>query len=453
MPNTISFGTPSAKQEQFLTARERYVAYGGARGGGKSWALRFKLVVLCLKKPGIRCLLIRRTYAELKENHINVLRKLIPAELARYRESDKVFSFACGSVLKLGYMDSESDVLQYQGQEYDIIALDEATQLTEYQFQTLKGCLRGANAFPKRMYLTCNPGGVGHGWVKRLFIDRDYRQGETPEDYRFIQALLYDNEPLMRKDPEYEKGLKSLPEDIQQAWLYGKWDVFDGQFFKEFDRSIHVVEPFAVPEHWNLYRAFDYGLDMLACLWVAVDTCGNAYVYRELNKSGLVVSEAAAEIRSHTPQGERIRETYCPPDMWSRQKDSGKTMAELFFAGGIDIVAASSDRHQGWLQVKEALRVFDLRDEISGECKKAAKLYMMANCTELIRNIPLLQFDAHDVNDVSVTPHDITHNTDALRYFCVSRAYAAKKPEKPENEYDAFKKKLLGAKRGRRVRF
>lgn len=271
MPTTVSFGTPSAKQEQFLTARERYVAYGGARGGGKSFALRFKLTVLCLKRSGIRCLLIRRTYAELKENHINILRAMIPITLAKYNDSDKVFSFANGSVLKLGYMDSESDVLRYQGQEYDVIALDEATQLTEYQFQTLKGCLRGANDFPKRMYLTCNPGGVGHAWVKRLFIDREYRSDENPSDYRFIQALLYDNEPLMRKDPEYEKQLKSLPEDIREAWLYGKWDVFDGQFFKEFDRELHVCDPFIIPEHWRRYRAFDYGLDMLACLWAAVD--------------------------------------------------------------------------------------------------------------------------------------------------------------------------------------
>lgn len=446
----VLFGVPSEKQELFLTAKGRYVAYGGARGGGKSWALRFKLTVLCLKRAGIRCLLIRRTFAELKENHINVLRMLIPASLAKYRESDKVFSFANGSILKLGYMDSESDVLQYQGQEYDVVALDEATQLTEYQFQTLKGCVRGANDFPKRMYLTCNPGGVGHAWVKRLFIDRDFRPDEKPEDYAFIQALLYDNKPLMEKDPEYEMQLRSLPDDIKTAWLYGKWDIFDGQYFKEFDRGIHVADPFVIPSHWRLYRAFDYGLDMLACLWIAVDERGNSYVYRELNEPGLIVSEAAAAIRAATPDGEKIYETYCPPDMWARQKDSGKSMAEIFVQCGIDIVAASSDRCQGWLQVKEALKIRQERDQVTGKERKVSALRIFSNCTSLIGHIPLLQFDAKNVNDVSVTPHDITHNTDALRYFCISRAHAAAPLHVCGNRFEEYKKRVLPGRKVRR---
>lgn len=451
MTDRLTFGgKPNPKQDLFLKAKERYVAYGGARGGGKSWALRFKLVVLCLRKPGIRCLLIRRTYAELQENHIRILKSMIPESLAAYKSSDKVFSFANGSVLKLGYMDSENDVLRYQGQEYDIIALDEATQLTEYQFQTLKGCLRGANDFPKRMYLTCNPGGVGHAWVKRLFIDKDFRSDEDGNDYRFIQALLYDNEPLMKKDPDYEKNLKSLPEDIREAWLYGRWDVFDGQFFKEFDREIHTCEPFPIPEHWVRYRAFDYGLDMLACLWIAVDEKGEAYIYRELNKPGLIVSEAAKAIRDLTPEGEKIDVTYCPPDMWSRQKDTGKSMADLFIEGGINILAASNDRVQGWLQVKEGLAIREVRDEFTGENLRRSRLHIMKNCMELIKHLPLLQFDAKNVNDVSKVPHDITHNTDALRYFCISYFSSAKEKKPEENYFDEYKKKMLSGKRSRR---
>lgn len=448
--NVLSFGgVPNPKQELFLTASERYVAYGGARGGGKSWALRFKLTVLCLKRPGIRCLLIRRTYAELKENHINILRGIIPETLAHYRESEKVFTFSCGSILKLGYLDSERDVLQYQGQEYDIIALDEATQLTEYQFQVLKACLRGANDFPKRMYLTCNPGGVGHAWVKRLFIDREYRVGEEAQEYRFIQALLYDNEPLMKKDPEYEKGLLSLPEDIRQAWLYGKWDVFDGQFFKEFDRDIHTCEPFPIPMHWPRYRAFDYGLDMCACLWAAVDENGDAYIYRELNEPNLIVSEAARAILSNTPENEKIQITFCPPDMWSRQKDTGKSMADIFIENGLNVTASSNDRCHGWLQVKEVLGIHEVRDNVTGEMKRTSRLHIFQNCTTLIKHLPLLQFDAHNVNDVAKNPHDITHNTDALRYFCVSWVSAAKPVSKEPTKYDLYKKRLFSGAKAR----
>lgn len=418
----VVLGVPQPKQELFLTSTERFVAYGGARGGGKSWALRFKLKALCLVNPGIKCLIVRRTYAELFKNHIEVLLGELPESVAVYRDKNKSFCFCNGSVLQLGYCDSERDVLQYQGQEYDVIAIDEATQLTEYQFQCLKACLRGTNSFPKRMYLTCNPGGVGHAWVKRLFIDREYRVGEKAGDYKFIGASVYDNEALMANDPEYVCGLESLPEDMRRAWLNGEWDVFEGQFFREFNREIHVCEPFSIPDEWYKYRSFDYGLDMLACLWTAVDGDGNAYVYREVCESDLIVSEAAERILSMTPNCEKIRETYAPPDLWSRQKDSGKSMFEIFCENGLDIIKASNDRVQGWAQVKERMRMREVADPISGEKSEKPGLYIFSTCRELIRNIPLLQYDRHNPNDASTEPHAVTHNTDALRYFCVSRA-------------------------------
>lgn len=440
----IYLGSPQPKQDEFLMATERYVSYGGSRGGGKSWALRFKLKALSFYNAGIRCLLVRRTYNELYTNHIEVLLKEIPPEVATYNDSKKTFTFCNGSILKLGYCDSERDVHQYQGQEYDIIAIDEATQLTEYQFQCFKGCLRGANKFPKRMYLTCNPGGVGHAWVKRLFLDRDFREGEDPEDYHFINASVYDNPALLENDENYVKELQSLPEDMRRAWLYGEWDVFDGQFFKEFNSGVHVCEPFIIPREWFRYRAFDYGLDMCACLWVAVDTEGNSYVYREFNSPNLIVSEAAKAILGNTPDDEIIRSTYAPPDLWSRQKDTGKSMFEVFRDNGLDIIKASNDRHSGWEQVKEHLKVYDTRDAISGEVVKKSKLVIFSNCRDLIKNIPLLQFDKHDPNDAATQPHDITHNTDALRYFCVSRMSYTPKPEPELTKAESFKRQMFG---------
>ena len=195
-------GVPSAKQREFFRSRAKYIAYGGARGGGKSWALRRKLIGLCLNYPGIRCLLVRRSLWELKANHVLPLLSEYGAFI-EYGERDRVISLKNGSAIFLGYCASDSDTLRYQGQEYDIIAIDEATQLSEYQFSIFKASLRGVNAFPKRMYLTCNPGGIGHAWVKRLFIDRNFRVGENPEDYVFIPALVYDNEVLLQNDPSY----------------------------------------------------------------------------------------------------------------------------------------------------------------------------------------------------------------------------------------------------------
>ena len=226
-------GVPSPKQKEFFASRAKYTAYGGARGGGKSWALRRKLIGLCLNYPGIRCLLIRRSYAELKSNHLYPLLKEY-GEILTYSESDKTVSLPNGSNIVLGFCSSEGDTLRYQGQEYDVIAIDEATQLSEYQFSIFKATLRGVNDFPKRMYLTCNPGGIGHAWVKRIFIDRNFRENENPDDYLFISALVYDNKVLLEKDPSYIEQLKGLPQRLRDAWLLGRWDIFEGQFFSEF---------------------------------------------------------------------------------------------------------------------------------------------------------------------------------------------------------------------------
>lgn len=180
-------GEPNARQLEFFGAQTRYVAYGGARGGGKSWAVRKKAVLLALRYPDCRILIVRRTLPELRENHTRPLMADLNG-IAVYRETDKTFTFSNGSLIRLGFCANEADVLQYQGQEYDFLFLDEATQLTEYQYMWIASCCRGSNGIPKRIYLTCNPGGVGHAWVKRLFIDRDYHPGERAEDYTFIPA-------------------------------------------------------------------------------------------------------------------------------------------------------------------------------------------------------------------------------------------------------------------------
>ncbi len=197
MDNILNIDAPNKKQEEFFNANTKFVAYGGARGGGKSWAARIKIILLSLNYPGIQILLLRRTYPQLKENHIIPLMKLLK-DTAVYKDTDKAFLFYNGSRIKLGYCDNERDVLQYQGQSYDVIFMEEATQFTEFQFQCLTECNRSSGflkkKFKPRFYLTCNPGGVGHGWVKRLFIDRLYKNSEKKEDYTFIKSLVYDND-------------------------------------------------------------------------------------------------------------------------------------------------------------------------------------------------------------------------------------------------------------------
>ena len=407
MPNEwILDIAPSEKQREFFLSEAKYTAYGGARGGGKSWALRYKLILLCLRYPGIRVLLVRRSYPELRENHIRPLTALLCGEpcVAVYRERDKCFEFATGSVLMLGYLADHGDLLRYQGQEFDVIAIDEATQLDEEMFLVLTASLRGANDFPKRMYLTCNPGGVGHGWVKRLFIDRDYRQGENPDDYRFIPASVYDNEALMRQDPGYVERLEALPEELRAAWLCGRWDVFSGQFFPEFDERRHVTVPFPIPDGAVRYCALDYGLDMLAALFIAVLPDGRAYVYDEICESGLIVSVAAAKIREKLTDGMTV---IAPSDLWGRGQDTGRSAAELFAEGGVYFTRIVPDRVDGWLALKEWLA-----DE-----QGIPRLRIFRGCATLIRCLPLLLYDSKRPGDASTEPHNITHAPDALRYF------------------------------------
>ncbi len=437
--------TPNEKQKLFFLARTRFVAYGGSRGGGKSWAVRQKATLLCARFAGIKALILRRSFPELRENHILPLMTGLKG-VAQYREADKAFTFPNGSRLKFGYCDSESDVLQYQGQEYDVIFIDEATQFTEFQYNTLTACLRGSNDFPKRMYLTCNPGGVGHEWVKRLFIDKQYRATENPIDYTFIRARVYDNKALIGKDTGYIRMLENLPNDLRRAWLEGDWNVFAGQYFKEFRPDIHVMRPYPIPVDWRRYFVMDYGLDMLAGYWIAIDHNARAYVYKEIYKSNLIISEAAEEIKAMTV--EVIYAYIAPPDLWNRRQETGESAAELFTKHGVPIVKADNDRIQGWYALKEWLRPTE-----DDQGHTIANLRIFDNCENLIRCIPSLQYDPKNTEDCAKEPHELTHAPDAIRYFVAGRPAPHRKPQESHAyNFSAEKPKPKPTGTGDRVR-
>ena len=263
-------------------------------------------------------------------------------------------------------------------------------------------------------------------WVKRLFIDREYRDGEQPEDYTFIPATVDDNPQLLKASPEYKQMLDLLPEDVRRAWRYGDWDALAGTFFPEFRKETHVIPDFRrIPGEWRLYRAFDYGLDMFACLWIAVDFEGRCYVYREVQQPGLIVSEAAKLLLSLTPPEEHIEVTMAPPDMWNRQKDSGRSMAELFMENGVGILKASNNRVQGWMALKEALKPMKSDQDKPG-------FLVCESCKGLIRNLPAIQHDEKNPSDCATEPHEITHICDAARYFAVTRLLGAELPVKQD---------------------
>ena len=227
----------------------------------------------------------------------------------------------------------------------------------------------------------------------------------------------------MKNDPDYIKRLKNLSEKDRRQLLDGDWDTNDGQYFSEWRRELHVCEPFPIPASWRRFFTMDYGLDMLAGYWIAVDPFDNAYVYREVYQSGLIISEAARTILD--AQLLDFPEIYiAPPDMWNRRQDTGKSVAEIFFEKGIMLYKASNDRVQGWYNLKEWLHP---RLDEFGEVKP--KLRIFANCTEVIRTLPSLVFDEHNPNDVGDKIHEYTHAADALRYWAAARPIHAQPPE------------------------
>lgn len=184
----LDFSQVNPKQQQALEDTHKYIGYGGARGGGKSWFVRVKAILLAVFYAGIKVLIVRQTYPELMNNHIREMRKTL-YKIARYVDKEKIFYFPNGSTIQFMYCRNDADLDRFQGTEFDVIFIDEATHLTEYQIKTIGLCMRGANEFPKRIYFTTNPGGASHHYFKRIFIDKDYLPDETRKIIRLFKHL------------------------------------------------------------------------------------------------------------------------------------------------------------------------------------------------------------------------------------------------------------------------
>jgi hypothetical protein len=466
---TLEIPEPSEKQKLFLLDKHRYVAYGGARGGGKSWAVRVKAILLCLNYPGIKVMIIRKTYKELTENHILPLCQMLKVELpegerlAKYIDSKKDMVFPNGSRILFRYCDADRDSLRFQGTEVDVLFVDEATQQSEEKMDKLKACVRGVNGFPKRIYYTCNPGGEGHGWVKRLFIDRKFKDTERPEDYGFIQALVTDNKALMESDPEYIHQLEALPPKLREAWLHGNWDIFEGQFFEDFrtepdmqlahehgcddDKELlrktrrwcHVIEPFDLSRGecrgWTIMRSYDFGYGKpFSCAWWAIDYDG--IMYRILELYGCTDTpnegvkwtpdqqfrEIARIEREHPWLVGRKIDGVADPSIWDSSR--GESINEVAERYGIFFEPGDNARIPGWMQCHYRLQ-FDENG--------FSRLYVFNTCKAFLRTIPTLVYDEHKPEDLDTSVED--HVADEWRYAMMSRPITPLKPIPPKPIY------------------
>ena len=411
------------KQYAFITTTSTEVLFGGAAGGGKSYAQVIDAMLYALRYPGSKQIIFRKTYPELERSILRTMLSVYPRGKYTYGKQAHTFTFFNGSIIDCGYLQNESDVYNYQSAEYDVIRFDELTHFSEFTYTYMLSRLRGANDFPKYMKSSTNPTGAGRVWVKERFVDigewgKDHdivigRRGDgTPIISKriFIPSKVYDNHFLMTKDPDYITRLENLPDSEKQGLLNGEWDYFEGQYFSEFRREKHVCEPFKIPSEWRRYIAIDYGLDMLAAYWVAVDSARRCYVYKEYCQSDLPISAAAEAVNGFTDKDERIYTVLAPPDLWNRSQETGKSKAILFSEAGLTLNKSNNDREAGWLAIKELLRL-----DSNGE----SRLQIFSNCTQLIKHLPALQRDPKRPTDTMNEPHEITHSPDALRYFAI----------------------------------
>jgi hypothetical protein len=411
------------RQEAFINASATEVLFGGAAGGGKSYAQVIDAMLYALKYAGSRQLILRKTLVELEMSILNPMRELFPQDLCKENISSHTFKWKNGSIIYCGYLDKETDVYRYQGAEFDVVRFDELTHFDEFVYTYLLSRVRGTKPFPRCIKSSTNPTGKGRVWVKERFVDigeansvheviTGYRADGSPIISRriFLPSFVDDNTFLMASDPDYKARLELLPESEKKGLLFGEWDYFLGQYFEEFSRPLHVCEPFEIPKEWRRYRTLDYGLDMLACLWVAVDSTRNVYVYKEIHESNLPISTAAAKINDFTLEDEDIYLTLAPPDLWGRSQESGKSRADLFYEAGLSLTKSRNDREAGWLAIKELLK-----QDANGD----ARLHIFSNCTNLIKNLPALMRDEKKPSDAALEPHEITHACDALRYFSI----------------------------------
>lgn len=448
MPQVVIPYAPQPRQEVYhQTIEIDELLYGGAAGGGKSEATIWDALYYGLQYPESRQIIFRRKFPDLERSIIARTTLVYPKELATYNASKHTWTLVNGSIIELGHWDHDHDYLKYQGAEYDVVRWEELTQFKEAWYKLMLSRIRGVKPYPRFVKSTTNPGQEGHVWVKKRFIDigtweEVHSIHESDEEGNllyyppihpkagqpiisrriFVPAKVSDNHQLMLNDPDYVARLMRLPEKERKQLLDGDWDTFSGQYFEEWSRAIHVVEPFAIPHDWKRYRAMDEGYfpDPFVCLWIACDRDGNAYLYRETVKRKLLSREQAKHTKELTPHGEHIAYSVGDTSFWNASKtDTGKAPAEVFAEEGVPMIQANKERVNGWKRMRDWLRPIEIVDPVSGTKTLASRLKVFSTCIQTIEAIPAMIHDETKPEDVE--DHELDHIPDALRYWCMSR--------------------------------
>lgn len=414
----VAFMPNEGPQTDFLAAAEKDVLYGGAAGGGKSFAMLIDPLRYCHIKEH-RALILRRSMPELREL-IDKSRELYPKAFkgAKFREVEKLWNFPSGAKIEFGFLEKDADVYRYQGQAYSWIGFDEITHLpTEFGWNYLASRLRTTNP-NLETYLRCtaNPGGVGAQWVKKRYIEpakpNKTFKGKDGLTRKFIPALLQDN-PYLAEDGEYERMLQSLPAVQRRQLLEGNWDVAEGAAFAEFATDVHVIPPFELPSWWERLKGIDYGYAAESCcLWGAVDPDDKTIIiYRELYRKGLT-GEALADTITQMEENEiKSIPGVLDTAAWARTGYTGPTIGETLVNRGHKLRRADKNRIAGKTQIHEHLR--------QREGVGRPRLQIFSNCVNLIKELQGIPLSTTNPEDVDTKAAD--HAYDALRYMIMSR--------------------------------
>jgi phage terminase large subunit len=415
----------------FWHDKHRYRVLKGGRASKKSRTAALWYIYNMMKYPLSNTLVVRNTFNTHKDSTFAVLKwaaerwgvshlwqfKESPMEAIYKPTGQKILFRGFDDPLKLTSITVAVGVLCW-------IWIEEAYEIeSEDEFRTLDESIRGEMppGLWKQLTLTYNPW-INTHWTKDRFWDNTDPNAFTLTTTYKCNEWLDDADRQLIEDLEFTN-----PERYKVVGL-GEYGIPGGAYFDEFRTDIHVIQPFIIPDDWRRYVALDYGLDMLAAYWIAVDNQQKAYVYKELYQSDLIISSAAEAIKKLTT--EKIYQRLAPPDLWNRRQETGKSAADLFRENGLSLTKANNNRIQGWYNLKEWLKPYEDEQGV-----KTAHLVIFKNCVNLIRTLPLLQHDEKDPNDVANEPHELTHGPDAIRYFMAGRP----KPNiqrKPEPHYN-----------------
>ena len=435
---------PQPKQAAFMARSEYECLYGGAAGGGKSDALLAE-ALRQVHIPHYRAIIFRKTYPQLSELIDRSRAIYSPAfPRARYNQTEHCWTFPSGAKIYFGSMQYTKDRINYQGKRYDFIAFDELTHFTwdEYSYMFSRNRPSGPGT---RVYMraSTNPGGIGHGWVKDRFItvappltpvvdayevpDPSGKLIQLSRRRIFVPSTVFDNQALLRNDPNYLANLAMLPEAERNALLYGSWDSFDGQVFREWrndpqhyddQRWTHVIDPFPIPRHWRIYRGFDFGYAKpFAVGWFAVDEDGRIYHIKEYYgcngtpNTGVKLNpiEIAAGIRQMEAEDPMLKGKQiagiADPSIFDESR--GESVARMMQRPPNFIYWQSGDntRLAGKMQFHYRL-TFD---------SDGLPMFQVFNtCKHFIRTIPTLVYDESKVEDINTDQED--HIYDMCRY-------------------------------------